>query len=200
MSDAPIPGWYPNPSNSVAEWRWWNGSAWTSDITPRQDAPVRRSLEWNNVNSAYRDDSLRSAPRVNTVWIWLLAFSSLIFGAVTTTAQAVFALVPSIDSATGALIGGVSGLVLLLVFAHLDGRDLRRRGFEAPSILWMLVLAPLVYFAVRARKLKHVGAASKGPERALLIVIGVQILFGVALAVLLVNGLLPDFPSALTAF
>ena len=34
----------------------------------------------------------------------------------------------------------VIGLSPLWIFADLDGRSLRKRGFQTPSVLWMLLL------------------------------------------------------------
>ncbi|MCW2926410.1 MAG: hypothetical protein JWM86_378 [Thermoleophilia bacterium] len=37
MTNAPqlAAGWYPDPSNA-AQWRWWDGAAWTGDVAPMQ--------------------------------------------------------------------------------------------------------------------------------------------------------------------
>ena len=188
MTDAPIAGWYPDPRNADAAWRWWNGRGWTHEVAPRVvetvAAPVRRAQDWGWAAAPPAATPTYAAPSSspNTVWIWLLAFSIYIFGAVAGVLQGV-GMVLAPDQATRLLVGVgalVIGVVPLWVFAELDGRALRTRGFEAPSVLWMLLLPPLVYFAVRARKLKRVGARSRGPETALLIVIVVQILSGIA--------------------
>jgi hypothetical protein len=128
----------------------------------------------------------------NTPWIWVLAFSIYIYGAIAGVVQGVGLVLLGRDSATSLLVGVgalIVGLIPLVVFADLDGRQLRGRGLPAPSALWVIVLAPLVYFVVRARKLKRVGARSTGPERALLIVVAVQILGGIAAAVLAYSAL-----------
>ena len=191
MSDAPIAGWYPDPRNADAEWRWWNGSGWTHEVAPRAVdvviAPVRRAQDWGwaAAPSAPPSYALPSS-NPNTVWIWLLAFSIYFSGTISGALQGV-GLVLAPDEGSRLLIGVgalVVGVVPLWVFAELDGRALRTRGFEAPSVLWMILLPPLVYFAVRARKLKRVGARSRWPETALLIVVAVQILGGIAVALL----------------
>lgn len=195
MTYAPIAGWYPDPRNAEAQWRWWNGRDWTHETAPRRSGivapvfaptaapviPASAPMAPATGRTVYREPAAPSVASPNTPWIWVLAFSVYIFAAIAGTVQGVAIVALPGDSATQTLAAGgalLLGLVPLWVFAELDGRALRARGFEAPSVLWMLALPPLVYFAVRARKLKRVGARSKGPEIALLIVVALQVVGG----------------------
>jgi hypothetical protein len=203
VTDAPIAGWYPDPRNASAQWRWWNGRGWTDDTSPRTD--VRRAPDWSDVAASPYRSTLSTAQTVrttqtggaNTPWIWLLAFSAYIYGLVAGVLQGVGLVLLRGDAAMSQLVGAgalLIALIPLIVFADLDGRRLRERGLPAPSALWVVLLTPLVYFAVRARKLKKVGARSRGPEIALLIVVGVQVVGGI-LAIYLALTVLPFLPG-----
>ena len=109
-----------------------------------------------------------------TAWIWLLVFSPLIYGIlVGALQQYVFPFFADQAQDTQLLVGIgalVLPLVLLCVIAELDARTLRSRGFEAPSVLWMLLLPPIAYFVRRWALLKRSGARSFAPTLALFIV------------------------------
>lgn len=117
----------------------------------------------------------------NTVWIWLLAFGPYISAVAIGVAQGVLlgigmaAVGGGSPPAAMGLLGLVIGMVPVWVFAGLDIRSLRQRGYQTASILFMLLVPPLVYFAARARKLKRDGVRSRGPEIAFLIVVAVYI-------------------------
>lgn len=183
MTDAPIAGWYPDPENGAAQWRWWDGRDWTPETAPRAGAPVVRRADWGWAEAPPAPTAAAPSTNANTPWIWILAFSLYVWAFVAGLGQGiVYSLLPRTDP-NFTLFGAaalVIGLIPLWIFADLDGRALRKRGFPAPSVLWMLLLPPLVYFAVRARKLKRASARSKGPEIALLIVVALQILAGIA--------------------
>jgi Protein of unknown function (DUF2510) len=117
----------------------------------------------------------------NTVWIWLLAFGPIITAVAVGVAQGVLLSIgmasvgaENTPPALG-LLGVLIGLVPVWVFAGLDIRMLRERGYHTAGIRYMLIVPPLLYFAMRARKLKQDGVRSRGPEIALLIVIAVYI-------------------------
>ena len=206
MTDAPIPGWYPDPRNSDVEWRWWNGRDWTHETSPRRApeaaAPVRRAQDWGWDAPAAAPTAGTAPVSANTPWIWLLAFSIYIYGTIAGILQGVGLFFVRGDTATSSLVGAgalVVALIPLVVIADRDGRALRKRGLPAPSSLWVILLAPLVYFAVRARKLKKVGARSRGPEIALLIVVLLQIV-GAAASVYLALAVLPSIPGGPSLF
>jgi hypothetical protein len=117
----------------------------------------------------------------NTVWIWLLAFGPFITAVAVGIAQGVLLSIGmaavgegSTPAALG-LLGVLVGLIPVWVFAGLDIRTLRQRGYQTAGIRYMLIVPPLLYFAMRARKLKKDGVRSRGPEIALLIVVAVYI-------------------------
>ena len=91
-------------------------------------------------------------------------------------------------------------VVPLWIFADLDGRALRKRGFDAPSVLWMLLLPPLAYFVSRAVLLRRAGASSIAPLIALIVVLAlvaaaVVLLLSAILAILTGMGVtLPGLP------
>lgn len=206
MTDVPIAGWYPDPRNTAAQWRWWDGRDWTPDTAPRASAlPVRpqdwgwdtpRVVEAPAVAAGKPAKAARAekAPRpakadkttqwtsANTPWIWVLAFSLYVYGIVAGGVQAAAGILLSgqadllpIVSAAGLLVG----FIPLIVFADLDGKALKRAGLPAPSALWVILLTPLIYFVVRGRKLRKVGARSSGPELALFLVIVLQVVAAV---------------------
>jgi len=194
VTDAPIAGWYPDPRNADAQWRWWDGRAWTHQTVDRVAAPVRQAQDWGwSTPTTYTPPEITGSP--NTPWIWILAFFGPLYGVVAGLLQGGALLAFGRDITTAQLVGGVALLVALIpfwVFADLDGRLLRQRGIEAPSVLWMLLLPPLLYFVVRARKLRRRELRSKGPDTAAFIVYAVQVLGGVlaaVFAVLVLQGL-----------
>jgi hypothetical protein len=55
-------------------------------------------------------------------------------------------------------------IVLAWIFAGLDIKALRGRGYEPPSIGWMLLLPPLVYFIKRGKVVRREGKRAWPPE------------------------------------
>lgn len=139
-----------------------------------------------------------------TPWLWLLAFSLYIWGAVAGLLQGFvlpILLQSGMDVATLQLVGYGALLVGLLpvwVFAGLDIRTLGRRDLPTPSILWMVLLPPIGYFVARAAKLKPLGLTARGPQIALGVVTGLAVLAliaGVALfqSMITTLGIIPQF-------
>ncbi len=178
MSDAPVPGWYPDPSNGSTTWRWWSGARWTDETAPRTD--VRRAADWGAA-IPLRSGALpvsTSTSTSSTVWLWILAFSIYVFGIpagiVEGVGLALFGTMPdTLPLIVGAAI--VLGMLPLLVFADLDGRALRRLGHPAPSPLWMLLLPPLAYFIARRATLRGADAPARGPWIAMWVVLGATV-------------------------
>ena len=135
----------------------------------------------------------------NTIWIWLLAFAPLITGIAVGVAQGLLLVIGMATAGAGSspgvplFIGLVIGLIPVWVFAGLDIRALRQRGYHTTSILFMLLAPPLVYFAVRARRLSRDGVRSRGPELAFLIVIAINIALGIIRAIGVVSPSTPPF-------
>ncbi|MEO5921197.1 MAG: DUF2510 domain-containing protein [Pseudolysinimonas sp.] len=102
-----------------------------------------------------------------TPGIWLLASLPII----SIVIQVVFAVVLGIiQGTTGVsatppnLVYYVILVVLGWIFAGLDVRALRTRGYRAPKIWWMLLLPPLVYFIKRGRVVRAEGQRAWPPE------------------------------------
>jgi hypothetical protein len=197
-------GWYSNPSDETTQ-RWWNGIAWTEHVSAGPPVPLVAavpllpsvpseplvasvpsvpaipSVPWAQTGYDNRATATAWVPTTvqspNTVWIWLLAFGLFISAFSVVVAQGLLlAIVGAGSSAPVAIIVGfIIGLAPVWVFAGLDIRALRHRGFQTASILFMLLIPPLVYFAARARMLKRDGVRSRGPEIAFLIVMAISL-------------------------
>lgn len=98
-----------------------------------------------------------------TAGIWLLAAMPLLSGPIAAAVliAAGLAKLP-LEIAVIATISAILGLCWL--FAVLDARALAARGYHAPSIGWMLLLPPLLYFAARGRAVRREGRRAWPPE------------------------------------
>ena len=160
-------------------------------------APAFASVPWVQAATTTAWPTTVQSP--NTVWIWLLAFAPLITGIAVGVAQGLLLVVGMATAGAGSspgvplFIGLVIGLIPVWVFAGLDIRALRQRGYHTTSILFMLLAPPLVYFAVRGRRLSRDGVRSRGPELAFLIVIAINIALGIIRAIGVVSPSTPPF-------
>jgi hypothetical protein len=124
--------------------------AMTADDQPY--VPLKGSWNTNTHGGAYSvgaNDFARPA-QWNTVWVWLLALSSLLL----TLSYIVFFAVESTVAPTTELISLVvlvSGVfVLEILFAAADRRKLVRWGYLRPASVWWILLGPLFYLIFRA--------------------------------------------------
>lgn len=58
MTETPQPGWYPDPSGDQTRLRWWDGTQWTDDYAPAQQAtpqsaPYAQNPYGANANGPY---------------------------------------------------------------------------------------------------------------------------------------------------
>jgi hypothetical protein len=172
-------GWYEDPADP-ARVRWWNGVAWTehTNAKPGLEAAVAAPVEETTASGAgvtpgaavatepepdrplTRREAIaaeggRQAPdarRSATGTVWLIALLPVIAFAIGIGALYVFAYVaPSSWVALAALLP----LLLGLLWAISDRRQLAARGFPAPSALWAL-LTPFGYLI--ARRIRVPGA------------------------------------------
>lgn len=166
----PPAGWYVDPLDA-GFWRWWDGTAWTTELRPQQEAPPPARWEPIDPRFVSYSDSVGSGERPNTPWVWILAASPYLTLAVAGVLQAAgLALFQQQLGPIGAALVLVPlAIIPAWILAGLDARALRRRGLPRASILWMLLLPPLAYFLARRTRLRTVGLRSTGP----------QILFGV---------------------
>ncbi|MBX3100504.1 MAG: DUF2510 domain-containing protein [Salinibacterium sp.] len=203
MSVATIAGWYPDPTNSAVAWRWWTGAAWTQDTTTRTDRRIKPAdWGWDTDLPARIASTAAPASKTGNPWIWLLTFSAYIAGGIVAGVQ-VFVLpaLGAVGSDLTLLVGAgslLAAVIPLWILAELDGRSLRKRGFEAPSVLWMLLLPPVGYFIRRRVLVARAGGRAFGPELVFLIatavlIAGAMLKFATlftALQLLLLNGFL----------
>ncbi len=40
VTNAPRPGWYPDPAGTADQYRWWDGQEWTNEVSPSANAPA----------------------------------------------------------------------------------------------------------------------------------------------------------------
>jgi hypothetical protein len=106
--------------------------------------------DWNDLGSP------------NTAGIWLLAASPLLSIPVALLIGLVFTLAGLAQFGTLVATGVMLGLAW--IFAYLDQRALSERGYHAPSIWWMLLLPPLIYFIARGRAVRRENRRAWPPE------------------------------------
>jgi hypothetical protein len=99
----------------------------------------------------------------NTAGIWLMAAMPLMSIPLGVAMGLVFAIGGVPDLIGYPLSSGI-GLGLYWVFAYLDQRALAQRGYHAPSIWWMLLLPPLIYFIKRGRAVRRENMRAWPPE------------------------------------
>ncbi len=136
-------------------------SATSQHSGSRPGGLVRPMRTWGEVGSP------------QTAGIWLLASLPLLSIAATVVLSVVFGVfgvLGATQGATGVLLNManvVFSVILILsnwVFAGLDIKALRQRGYEPPSIAWMLLLPPLAYFIRRGKVVRREGKRAWPPE------------------------------------
>ncbi|MBX3195305.1 MAG: DUF2510 domain-containing protein [Microbacteriaceae bacterium] len=127
----------------------------------------------------------------DTAGIWLLASLPLLSGPIAFVVGLAVGLVglPQFV-ATLAFIGVL--LLLCWIFGSLDRRALTIRGYHAPSLAWMLLLPPFVYFIMRGKAVRRENKRAWPPEllffAGFLLIVAGAVLSAVA-AISLVSGL-----------
>jgi hypothetical protein len=211
VTDAPIAGWYPDPRNTDAEWRWWNGRDWTHETAPRTPAvvrPVRRAQDWGwetpsaaaSGPGAYRTQAIAPvAPPAG--WTWFMVFGGYVWSLFAAVFQ-IIGLVAFGYGPVGSVVGveygqsqlafivslaaWVVAVIPMLVFAELDNRSLKAHVLSAPSGLLMFILPNVVYYLVRRSRLARAGVRFKVPDIVFFVLYGLQVagfMFGVFLIV-----------------
>ena len=141
--------------------------------------------DWDAPSTPAPPAPLPVAPPVasaSTRWVWLLAFGLYLWGIPVGIVNGVaLVVIPEAERQLHnvtlvMLVAAVLALVPLWVFAELDIRALRARLLPAPSILWMLLLPPIGYFLARRHALRGTGAPWLGPQIALGVIVGSQVL------------------------
>jgi hypothetical protein len=173
----------------------------TSDPRSRPGAytPAPHNMhDWGDVGSP------------QTAGIWLLAFLPIIATVLSAVMGIVLTSVIGSGGATadpaGTLqkaIAVVIGYVLVLVisawiFAGADIRTLKVRGYDTPSIWWMLVpLSPVAYFIARGKVVRGEGKRAWPPELLFFLSIMIPLILyalGMIFAMSVLSGL-PGLPS-----
>jgi hypothetical protein len=157
-------------------------SASSQHTDPRRSsaAPARALRVWGEVGSPH------------TAGIWLLAFLPIIASVLSSVAglalQAVIGPNGAVTDPIGASqksLAVLAGYVLVLTisawaFAGNDIKTLRARGYEPPTIWWMLVpLSPLAYFIARGKVVRAEGKRAWPPELLFFLSIMIPIALGV---------------------
>jgi hypothetical protein len=102
-----------------------------------------------------------------TVGVWLLALLPLL--SIALQIGVGFAI-GMIQASTGVIVPypNLVFLVILLgsawIFAAADASALRRRGYQPPTIGWMVLLPPLVYLIARGKAVRREGKRAWPPE------------------------------------
>jgi hypothetical protein len=191
FSPAVPAGWYDDPSSPDA-YRWWSGANWTEHTAPKQAPPVVAPTadpwptetrigqgtlavtDFSRDPAVLREHGLRTdlAPedladkyarieKAGTAGVWLLAFLPWISVLLSIAAGGL--VYASGEPLLGYAFTPVA-LGLAWLFAALDVRALKARGFRPPSILWMLLLPPLGYLIARGRVLRAQRGRAWPPE------------------------------------
>lgn len=149
-------GWYPDPAGGPNR-RWWDGTAWTENLETPYTA-----------GTAVAEQKAPEGTDANTPWIWAILLIPVIQTLPLFFIDWTSYLEATINDPTGlsaysALLSpayltliafGWIGTALLIVFAYLDWRELKRRGVPQPfHWAWMfltLVVSWAVYTIGRA--------------------------------------------------
>jgi hypothetical protein len=173
-------GWYEDPADP-ARVRWWNGVAWTEHTNPKPEleaavpAPAEattasgtgatpgaevatatepdRPLTRREAIAAEGGRQAPDARRSATGAVWLIALLPVIAFAIGLGALYVFAYVAS---SPWVALAALLPLLLGLLWAISDRRQLAARGFPVPSPLWAL-LTPLGYLIARRIRVPGTG-------------------------------------------
>jgi hypothetical protein len=159
-------GWYTDPGGS-GHLRWWDGTAWSAHLAPHQAPAVYEPAmttdsqpyvpfqsSWDSRGqggyTAGSAEDFAQPAQWNTVWVWLLAFSTLLL---TLAYAATFAVVSTgtpTTVLTSVAVLAVGSFVLEILFALADRRKLLSWGHLQPASVWWILLGPLFYLIFRA--------------------------------------------------
>ncbi|MDH2445479.1 DUF2510 domain-containing protein [Amnibacterium sp. CER49] len=156
-SDAPAPGWYPDPAGNQGQ-RYWDGRAWTEHVSAGTWA------------AGISQPALPDGARVNTVFIWLyvlLPLVSLVASVLQDPAGRMQEAVrrglehPGVTTtpvaSPGVLLAQLLGLVLYaagVVLAYFDWSALKRIGIVRP-FHWAFAFIPAPVYIIGRTVVLH---------------------------------------------
>lgn len=188
---SPAPGWYPDAQGTT---RWWDGYRWTAAVQPVPPPPPPR---------------VPDGTPTGTVWIWLIVilplFSEIpVVGFLTDMRTRMVAMFPQLTQDpsqpgfeqhvlreeltliwtpwyAAVLITGVLIYALTVLFAYLDWRQLRGRGFDRPfHWAWGFLVPPWVYVIGRSVVVRRQSGRGLAPLW-VLIAVEVVVLIGLSI-------------------
>jgi hypothetical protein len=132
----------------------------TGTVGPQRAAAPAFVRDWNDLGSPH------------TAGVWLLAVSPVLYQ-----------VVAFLLGVAQGLSGGAFGPYLLLVvfavttglnwiFAVIDQRQLRERGYHPAPVGWMLLVPPIAYLIARGRVVRHEGKSAWPPELVFVLTFG----------------------------
>jgi hypothetical protein len=151
------------PAIPVTDQMYWHSAAAEKIEVPRLTHTDSIRVQRAGAAPAFvRDWNDLGSPQ--TAGVWLLAISPLLY-----------LVVGSVLGFVEGVSGGVFGRYLVLVvaavatglnwvFAYLDQRQLRERGYRPAPIGWMLLFPPLAYLIARGRVVRREGMSAWPPE------------------------------------
>jgi hypothetical protein len=165
------------PETPASEQEYWHSAA--AEIVPIPGRSATSHSQASGAGSAtpYTMHQWGDVGSPHTAGIWLLAFLPIIASVLSSVVAIVLqglvtpsSLVLDPTGASQTLYAVLIGYVLVLtlsswLFAGNDIRTMRARGYEPPSIWWMLVpLSPLAYFIARGKVVRAEGKRAWPPE------------------------------------
>ncbi|CAN5296105.1 hypothetical protein BH09ACT5_BH09ACT5_21080 [soil metagenome] len=195
MTDAPIAGWYPDPRNTDASWRWWNGRDWTHETAARhtaaavaEPAPLAGAPEDFTSHPCRIATVTSEVPAPSQGWTWFMVFGTFAWSLFAAVFQVIGIVVsgftPEGDTVTSAqlvtmltvtAVAWVLAVVPMLVFAGFDRRDLTAHGVSAPSGLLMFLFPNIVYYLVRRSRLGRAGVRFRAADIVFFVINGSQV-------------------------
>jgi hypothetical protein len=166
------------PETPASEQEYWHSAAAEVVVIPGRSATSHSHASSAGAATSYKmQHQWGDVGSPNTAGIWLLAFLPIIASVLSSVVAIVLqglvtprSLILDPTGASQTLYAVLIGYVLVLtlsawLFAGNDIRTLRVRGYDAPSIWWMLVpLSPLAYFIARGKVVRAEGKRAWPPE------------------------------------
>lgn len=187
------PGWYPDPEGGQAA-RWWDGAQWTTHVSPYQVPEVLKAP---------------AGTKTDTVWIWLivllplLSIASIFLIDIPGYMRTILAN-PTSPTATFAIytqpgyliVTGLGWLlvILMVVFAVLDHRELRARQVPKP-FHWAWAFLSIVYPIGRSVVVKRRTGGGLNPLWALIVVYAISFIVTIIWTIMITMQIMTMVPN-----